>query len=273
MVNIKISGFEYDTSVLIVGDIHGQWRGLNQLIARKRPSIVLQVGDFGWWPRWHKTTFISSGVWRINPMHGIRYQAPWNQYGLRAGDAKVYFCPGNHEHWEDLNKLGSSDDPFPVEVHKNTFYMPRCSTLALPDGRNILFMGGALSTDKDFLKPRLDWFHEETITQRDVYNLPDTSIDIVVSHTCPSDFKHDILETILEKRDEVWKLTDSFWLEKFKDPSCTALSRVLDKYEPALWFFGHYHISKNSKWRNTDWFALNKDPEAGWWMYLPKRRS
>ena len=157
MVNLKLPGFTYDKSIIIAGDIHGQWRTLNQLIARKRPSIVLQVGDFGWWPKWHKTTFISSGIWRINPMHGIKYQAPWNQYGLRAGD---YFCACNHEDWEDLNTRGSSDDPVPVEVHKNVFYMPRCSTLVLPDGRKILFMGGALSTDKDFLKPRLDWFYE-----------------------------------------------------------------------------------------------------------------
>ena len=36
-------------------------------------------------------------------MTGIKKAAPFNQYGIRTGDAKVHFCPGNHEDWEDLN--------------------------------------------------------------------------------------------------------------------------------------------------------------------------
>lgn len=264
MVNIKLPGVNYDKSVIIAGDLHADWRAINMLIARRKPKIVLQCGDFGWWPRFHKTTFVSSGVWRMDPMHGIKYQAPWNQFGLRVPDAKFYFCPGNHEDWEDLEIKATSDDPHPVEVHKNTFYMPRCSTLTLPDGRVVLFMGGALSTDKAYLKVGFDWFREETITQKDVYNLPETSIDIVVSHTCPVEFKTEIYQHL-----DDWRNRDSYWLEKFKDPSCYALSHVLEKYEPALWFFGHYHISMSGEFRSCKWTALNKVADAGWWSFLP----
>ena len=263
MVNIKIPGLEYDKSIIITGDLHGQWRSINQLIASKRPSIVLQCGDFGWWPKMHKTTFIGSGVYRYN-VYGIKTQQPWNQYGLRAQNSKVYFCPGNHEDWESLNVLSTSDDPKPIETHKDVFFMPRCSTLVLPDGRRVLFMGGALSTDKEELRYRFDWFPEETITQKDIYNLPDVDIDIVISHTSPSEFKQGIFEGTND-----WRARDSYWIEKFRDPSCLALSHVLEKYNPQFWFFGHYHITKQDLYRKTRWFALNKQPEAGWWTYLP----
>ena len=270
MVNILYPELEYDKKTIVAGDIHGHWRSLNQLIASKRPSTVLQCGDFGWWPKWHKTTFISSGSFRTDPMTGIKKRRPWNQYGLRTGDCNVFFTAGNHEDWEDLDSKATSKDPRPVQVHRNIFYMPRCSTHVLPDGRKMLFMGGALSTDKAYLKPGLDWFPEETIKQSDVDNLPQGPIDIVVSHTCPAEFRYSILEVVLRKKGEEWKLNDPFWLEKWKDPSCYILSHVLEKYEPSFWFFGHFHTTANDVYRKTRWFALNKESETGWWMYLPK---
>lgn len=249
-----------------MGDLHHTWQRPNMLIAKHRPSIVLQCGDFGWWPKWHKTTHASHGTSRRDPMTGIRRAAPFNQYGLRTGDAKVYWCPGNHEDWEELNRLADSYNPTPVEVHKNIFYMPRCSTLDLPDGRKVLFMGGAASTDREYRRYRYDWYPEEVITQADIYNLPeDIEVDIVVSHTSPSWFKTELFE----KSDD-WKQTDSYWLEKFRDPSCLALDVVWERYRPSLWFFGHYHVAKMGKYRNTRWFALNKEMDTGWWTFLPR---
>lgn len=37
--------------VMACGDTHGNWGKLNQLIANKKPDIILQTGDFGWWPK------------------------------------------------------------------------------------------------------------------------------------------------------------------------------------------------------------------------------
>ncbi len=266
-VNLKneIKGIEFDKSILVLGDLHGTWQKPNHIIAKYKPSIILQCGDFGWWPKFHKTTHISHGTYRKDPMTGIRMPAPFNQYGLRLGDAKCYFCPGNHEEWEDLNKRADSSNPHPVELTKNLFFMPRCSILDLPDGRRVLFMGGALSTDKEYRKYRYDWYPEETITQADIYNLPDTNIDIVVSHTSPGYFKPDLNEGV-----DDWRLNDPFWIEKFRDPSCIALDTVWEQYRPKLWFFGHYHLNKHGIYRNTLWFALNKEASTGWWMFLPK---
>lgn len=268
-MNFKnLKGIAWNKKVLVLGDIHGVWRQTNTLIAKHKPELVLQCGDFGWWPKHHKTTRIYSGVHRRDPMTGIKMQAPFNQYGLRIGEAKLYWCAGNHEDWEDLNSKGTSLNPYPIEVSKNIFYMPRCATLNLPDGRRVLFMGGAASTDKEYRRYRYDWYPEETIAQMDIYNLPDVSIDIVVSHTSPSYFKSE-----LYRDSNDWRQNDSYWLEKFKDPSCYALDAVYEKYRPKWWFFGHYHVSKFGSYGKCRWFALNKDNSTGWWTFLPEEEK
>lgn len=265
-MNFKnIEGMEFYRSTLILGDLHGVWRKTNFLIAKYKPTIVMQCGDFGWWPRFHKTTHISHGTYRTDPMTGIKQPAPFNQYGMRTGVAKVYFCPGNHEDWEDLSSRADSFNPAIVELFKNVFYMPRCSTLDLPDDRRVLFMGGAASTDKSYRKYRYDWYPEETITHADVLNLPDVEVDIVVSHTSPNYFKTELYENSGD-----WRQSDSYWLEKFKDPSCLALDAVYEKYRPKLWFFGHYHVSKFGHYQDCRWFALNKESNTGWWTFLPR---
>lgn len=251
----------FDKSIIVCGDLHGVWGPINSLINKKNPKIVLQCGDFGFWPQFHNTSVLSTEY-----KSGTRRYKKWDQYGLKPDNSRIYFCPGNHEDWEALNLLATSDNPTHVEIAPDVFFMPRCSTLRLPDGRNILFMGGADSTDKAWRRNRYDWFSEEIITQKDIYNLPNTDIDIVISHATPQDFKTDLY---LDSQD--YRQFDSYWLEKFKDPSCQALSSVLNKYKPKLWFFAHYHVSKTSTFRGTRWFALNMSCETGWWTYMRTR--
>jgi hypothetical protein len=35
---------------MVLGDVHGDFPALNRLLVQKRPDLVLQVGDFGFWP-------------------------------------------------------------------------------------------------------------------------------------------------------------------------------------------------------------------------------
>lgn len=260
--------FDFDRDVIVAGDLHGVWNRLNFLAAKHKPKIILQAGDFGWWPKFDNTTKIPTGVWRRSPGQDTlapKSQTKWRQDGLRLHHSKLYFCPGNHEDWVDLESYATSVNPHPIELLKNIFYMPRCSTLDLLDGRRVLFIGGAHSIDKDERMSLYDWFPQEVISPEDVDALPDTSIDIVVSHTCPTEFK----EQLNEGCDD-WRLQDSYWLSKFSDPSCHHLSKVLNKYNPKYWFFGHFHLTKVGRTYNTDWFALNKTGETGWWTFLPK---
>ena len=237
--------------VIVCGDLHGEWGSINKLINKRKPSIILQCGDYGWWPKMHN-------IYGISVTGGF---GKWSQYGIKnvyqnQTSAKIYWCDGNHEdHWSLREEFNSINGP--AEIQKDVLYMKRGSVLTLPDGRNVLFVGGAYSIDKQWRKIGWDWFPEETITQKDIENLPEVRIDIVISHTCP-----------LEFQDELMTSDDGRCRQKFKDPSMLALSYILKKYSPPLWYFGHFHFYKSGRTNGTAWTCLNKSPDTGWWEYL-----
>lgn len=236
------------SDIIVCGDLHGVWRDLNTLISKKKPEIILQCGDFGWWVRCHDTFEIDSGE-TINDMYSRR-RKKWNQYGIKNSDTKIYWCDGNHEDHESLNELVKINK---LEVMPNVFYMPRGSTLELADGRRVLFIGGADSIDKNYRIQGRDWFPQEIISYRDIANLPDCKIDIVISHTCP----------------EVGMYYLDTMKEQYKDSSRAALTFVLEKYNPSLWFFGHFHYYKKFQYKDTVFHALDMcGVHSTWWKYL-----
>lgn len=226
------------SEILVVGDIHGSWRNLNTIISRKKPDIVLQCGDFGWWP---------SMEINVKKAH---VREKWVLKGVKPGNSKVYWCDGNHEEHPDLIQDGTIK-----EVYDNVYHASRGSVLELPDGRNVLFVGGADSIDKQFRTPGRDWFGGENISQAEFETIMsvDKKIDIVISHTCPRSFL-----IIGEKND-------------YFDPNRLALEEVLYKYKPTYWYFGHWHKFRTGKVDNTNWTCLSFPDSGGrWWTLLPQ---
>lgn len=219
-----------ENTVVVMGDVHREFGALNVWINKKRPSLILQCGDFGYWPRWTEKT--------VPALHG--------------GD--LLFCDGNHEDHESLKRL-----EYP-EVYPGVRHMPRGSVFTLPDGRTVLFMGGADSIDKHLRTPGKDWFPEELISESDIYQLPEASVDIVISHTSPREFN-------------IPYMTES---EKSRDPPCMALSHVLHKYRPKLWYFGHWHFFGQGTYKSSGsaswecrWTALDRiNGFSRWWIPL-----
>lgn len=220
--------------IMIIGDVHGEFGALNTFIGKKRPKMIFQCGDFGWFPKWS---------WE---MHHPGKKS--NQYSklpeVKSGETKIYWCPGNHEDHESLASLENN------EIYPNVFYMKRGSILTLPDGRNVLFMGGAKSHDKEMRTIGIDWFDGEELTQKDVLSVdPNTKIDIVISHTAPYEFE----------------------IEKFKvggairanDFSRKALSYILKTFNPSLWYFGHWHQHLTGYNNGCRWTALNHIRSSG----------
>lgn len=210
----------------MAGDVHGNFGWFNRMLNKKRPDLVICCGDFGYWPK----------------LPGHRFE------DIRPQGSKILWCDGNHEdHW-------SLRDREKDEIVPNVIYMPRGSTYKLPDGRNILFMGGADSIDKNARWVGVDWFPEEVINQKDFENLPDEKVDIVVSHTCPDELTPNML-----KHDP----------RKTNDPSTRALSQIWKIYQPELWYFAHWHTYETGMFMSkTRWFCLNKIPSTNWWKWL-----
>jgi hypothetical protein len=163
----------------------------------------------------------------------------------------VFWCDGNHEDHQELG-LRKTDELWPG-VH----YMPRGSLLDLPDGRRVMFMGGADSIDKESRTIGIDWFPEEIIRDSDIRNLNyEGPVDIVVSHTCPREF-----DIGIGTKEEHY----------IRDCSRMALSYILHHYHPPLWYFGHWHYYKTGYDHGCRWTALDYAGSGGrWWEEIRK---
>lgn len=224
--------------ILILGDTHAEFGKLNQLISKKQPDILIICGDFGYWPMLQEV-HVKSG-WGISDVSYVRGESNCLK-GIKPGKTKIYWVDGNHEQHSELNKY---QDGKIHELEKNIFFCSRGSSLTLPDGRNILFIGGANSIDKNMRTEGLDWFREETISNKD-YDFAmshDKKIDIIVSHTCPEYFAPALMQGNMSK---------------IYDPSCKALDGLFNTYKPDQWFFGHWHFYKEGYYNGCYWTCLN----------------
>lgn len=225
--------------VMIVGDLHASWGMLNKLVNRQHPDIILQCGDFGFWPK------------------NKRYNPTLN---LKLGPTRLYWCDGNHE---DHNVLNLYQNSGLLKIVSNCFYQPRGSTLELPDGRVVLFAGGGLSVDNAMRKPGHDWFPDyELLTEDDLARFPDpnqVNVDVVISHTAPLEFD---VEGIPYSK---WPS----WWDRSPDPSRRILSKVLRRYKPSRWFFGHFHTYQEGKVDGCEWTAMaHAGSNQRWWIEL-----
>lgn len=217
--------------ILVTGDLHNEFSVLNSIISSKKPDLVICCGDFGFWP-------------------GKSWAEPFSN--IKPQGSTILWCDGNHEdHW--ALKERESD-----EIVPNVIYMPRGSTYDLPDGRRILFMGGAYSIDKHMRIEGDTWFPEETITQSDFNNLPEGKVDIFITHTCPVELVNDLRRG---------------YPNKGMEPSNQALTELWKMYKPDLWFFGHWHQYGEYNLETTKCYSLGA-PGYGyrWFMWLPDKK-
>ena len=209
------------SKILIAGDVHGSFSILNAAVAEHSPLMVLQCGDFGYWPE--------------------DMNLPYNGF-KNASNAQVpvHFCDGNHENHsalETMVKYGYA----PHYVGPGVVYQERGSTLTLPDDRVVLFAGGADSVDKDVRTKGHDWFPGELLTEKDFAKFPDVQVDIVISHAAPTSA---VLPPPLRE-------------DRFHDPSRAVLQKVLERYKPSLWFGAHYHIPFAHRLGNCEFCSLS----------------
>jgi Icc-related predicted phosphoesterase len=230
--------------IMVIGDTHGDWPFLNELISKRKPEVVLSCGDFGWWPKFHDS-------YSLCPPYGVK-KKKWELFGaIKNHDCKIHFAPGNHEDWNDLDEHEKSSQ---LELMPNVFYMPKGSVVTLPDGRNVLFFGGAESIDKAYRIEGVDWFRQEVATYADLYLLDKITckIDIVISHTAPDKFT----------------AFDATMPERIGDPTRQILDYILDHFKPSLWYFGHFHRPAKERIGDCLLTAMNMTRESNCWAWI-----
>lgn len=214
--------------ILVLGDIHGRFEELNKMLdTLTEDCVILVCGDFGYFPYINSIPKLST---------------------LRVKSHKIYFCPGNHEDWDSLDKITTS--PKITEIENNVFYCPFGSTLQI-EQYNILFCGGAESVDWKVRTPGYDWFPQEGISYRDMSNLPcpeEFNVNVVISHTCP------------------YFCLPYLYLPFLHDQSISdkCLEDVFQIYQPVRWYFGHFHRPVLFEYQQTVFHSLNEIPNFGY---------
>jgi hypothetical protein len=227
------------SSIIVAGDVHRDFGTFNAMLSSRRPDIVLQCGDFGYWPR----EPLSEVYGRMHPDYPKDRPAPKVPEGTN-----VFWCDGNHEDHQELG-FRTTDELWP-----GVWYMSRGSLLDLPDGRRVMFFGGATSVDAHLRVEGVSWFPEERIHYADITRMDYVGpVDIVISHTCPKEFP-------INGRD-----TKSGY---YNDCSRLALSHILTKYQPSLWYFGHWHKYMTGYTMGCRWTCLNYFGQSNCWEEL-----
>lgn len=215
------------SNVLVVGDVHGCFENLKEVInTYQNIDNVIVCGDYGIWNDFDP--------YNIPDNYNIDYPCP------------VYFIDGNHENHAALDTYERG------KIHNiigNLYFCAYGSVLNI-NGVKFLCCGGADSIDKQYRTPFVSWWPTECISESDQQFLPDEEIDIVISHTAPSI----ICDQLSELSSNEWKG------EKCSDPSTQYLDYVLEQYAPSAWFFGHWHTQFNSHLYNTEFFGLDMIP-------------
>jgi predicted phosphodiesterase len=209
-----------------VGDVHGKLREFKALLTH--PSLgdeFVQVGDMGY------------GFSEIPVVY-----------------SNVHILRGNH------------DSPAVASGHPNYIGNYGVKTV----GREIFYASGAWSIDRQQRVEGRSWWRDEELSYPElddaVVLFEQTKPDVVVSHDCPESITVKILDRLTIGHDLPATGLDGGAYRSipnkqlFRTRTGQALQHMLDKHQPKLWVFGHYHIYWRAKIGNTYFVCL---PELG----------
>ena len=193
-------------------------------------AMILQCGDFAYF-------------WPGDEIPEINNRIDW----LPGGRIPIYWIGGNHEDWDELDRLGLDIS----EVGPRVFYCPFGTTLNLSPDVSILFAGGTESSWKDkigrlfYMKdpdyPKI-WWEQEGISDADMERLSLVpKADWVISHTAPY----------------------AFGVSGKDAESRKKLDKVLLKYRPKRWFFSHFTRFAEGKTDGCRWVSLSNMLKGG----------
>jgi len=191
-----------DGSMVLVGDVHGEFVGLKEIIFRHRDKIVIQLGDLG----------IGFNAKRVNPAWFLDINQPYTTNYLTNFEfdpRRFRFIRGNH------------DNPGACRIHKN--YLGEYGMY-----KDVFYISGAWSIDRDCRTEGVDWWADEELTIKQGYEAlemyKENKPDIVISHDCPTLILNRLHAHVVETR------------------TGQLLDAMLREHKPKHWYFAHHHM-------------------------------
>ncbi len=223
--------------ILIVGDMHGHldilW-GLANAAAQQGIGAIIQVGDFGFYPRVL-----------------VAFQRMWRRFPI-----PVYAIDGNHEDHDWLSSCFANGTVAEVWAERlNLIYQPRGS-VAMIGGARVGFLGGALHADRPQegvavwtpgAEPTACNWTRPSDRQRAAAAWTTERCDLIVTHSCPGGIGIGMVgNPVLRESVDLYIREAGFAVAPDYDIGDGELSLLVGDLRatgcmPPHWVFGHVH--------------------------------
>lgn len=222
--------------IYFVGDTHGVSESREKLMYNdslkhaKYEDFVIVCGDFG-------LPFLTKDLveWQMRQEY-VRGDTRYTRCikDINRKEYTLLFVDGNHDNHAFWNSC-ETEMWHGGKVHRHP-NIDRCYHLMRGeiyniDGYKVFTFGGALSIDKEYRTPNIDWWEQEEAsvaeTKYALDNLKNNSynVDIIVTHTIP--------QSLISKLDNVKSIAP--------DATAKFLDFVYGAVKYKHWFAGHFH--------------------------------
>lgn len=195
--------------MLLIGDIHGEYNKYLKILKKSKSQKSVQIGDFG----------MGFNVGNDNDVE--------RRLGDLEGDHR--FIRGNHDS--------------PSRCEKSPFYIADGTV----EDDIIMYIGGALSIDKDWRTPGISWWEDEELSIQKLNDMIDlcekVKPTIMITHECPEFVASEIF---------------SFYHGEYPSRTRQAFERMHDIHQPDLWVFGHWHSRQTKIIQQTEFVCLDE---------------
>ena len=222
--------------VLVAGDTHGntKWvKYLTDVAGRSDCPVIIQVGDFGYFP---------------DHRDGPRFLSTVDQ-ACAANGVELWFIDGNHDDHTSLAELEHGN--VPVRVAEHITYLPRGTRLGL-GGCRFGFLGGAFSVDWRDRTAGIDWWRHEVTGADDVARLGAEPLDVLIAHDAPAGVE--LLSS--------WRLPAEDQVRA--DEVRALVAQATMATSPRLVIHGHWHHGYESELNWIDRVATQRSGTLMW---------
>lgn len=242
-------------SVLVVGDLHGNVRPLEDVIVQAvefGAEAIVQVGDF----------WLADRYWsRFKPTHA-RYM--WTAHD---SPIPIIVVDGNHEVWPSLGRYArtpAADEARwarrPLHLGGSIWWAWRGSTWRWGDCA-MGALGGAVSPDKHFSDVRRYRWPEEATTQDDLVRLITNVVTESRGHLDVL-FTHDAPAQVRGLQSQMSGIPVHVRHEA--DDGRRLLAKAVERTNPAFVIHGHWHQANQERINErTEVFGLAHDGHRG----------